>query len=42
MLGFLQGWDETHPGTRERIEALSKRWKSLNFFERKEYRGRLK
>eukprot|EP00557_Chaetoceros_sp_GSL56_P009670 CAMPEP_0176476924 /NCGR_PEP_ID=MMETSP0200_2-20121128/327_1 /TAXON_ID=947934 /ORGANISM="Chaetoceros sp., Strain GSL56" /LENGTH=328 /DNA_ID=CAMNT_0017872657 /DNA_START=47 /DNA_END=1030 /DNA_ORIENTATION=- len=26
MLGFLQGWDKTHPGTRERIEALSRRW----------------
>lgn len=42
MLGFLQGWDKTHPGTRERIEALSKRWNNLNFFERKQYRGRLK
>jgi Zn-dependent protease with chaperone function len=42
MLGFFQGWDKTHPGTRERIQVLSRLWNELTLFEKTKFRGRLK
>jgi predicted Zn-dependent protease len=42
MLSFVQGWDKTHPGTPERIEALARRWSKLSSFEKNKFRGRIR
>jgi len=39
MMGFIEGWDRTHPGTEDRIEALAKRWNEMSSHERRKYNG---
>lgn len=30
-------WESTHPGTRDRIDALQKKWEALSFMERRQF-----
>ena len=39
LMGFVEGWDRTHPGTADRIKALAKRWNEMSWFERRKYNG---